>query len=184
MPVLKLTCSLRENLAAMKALFQGDNTFVTRETESPSGLRCAVFFIDGMVNNLAINQSIIRPLVACDRPAADADLLAHTVIQINDSKVVPDEQQMLSALLYGDTVILTEGDARPVVVNTKGFSVRWRPSRTTSACCAARAKASLRRLCPTWPSSGGGSTTPGSNFPFPAWLGAPTPWSVYVTSRA
>lgn len=124
MAELILTRSLRENLAAMNALFQGDNTLVTRETRSPAGLRCAVFFIDGMVNNLAINQSIIRPLVACDRPTADADLLAHTVIQINDSKVVPDPQQMLSALLYGDTVILTEGDARPVVVNTKGFSVR------------------------------------------------------------
>lgn len=49
---------------------------------------------------------------------------AHTVIQINDSRVEPDSDAMLSSLLYGDTVILTEGDARPVVVNTKGFSLR------------------------------------------------------------
>lgn len=124
MPSIKLTPSLDGNLAAMQALFQGDNTFVFRETRSPAGLRCAVFFLDGMVNNLAINQSIIRPLVGFPQKNADADTLARTVIQINDCKVVPDETQMLSALLYGDTVILTEGDARPVVVNTKGFSVR------------------------------------------------------------
>lgn len=121
---LELTRSLAGNLAAMRALFQNDNTFVTRETQSPAGLHCAVFFLDGMVNNLAINQSIIRPLVCSTLPKADADTLARTVIQINDSKIVPDVSQMLSALLYGDTVILTEGDARPVVVNTKGFSVR------------------------------------------------------------
>lgn len=124
MSALKLTRSLAENLAAMRALFENDNTFVSRETRSPSGLHCAVFFFDGMVNNLAINQSIIRPLVAADRKSADADLLAHTIIQINDSRVEPDSDNMLSALLYGDTVILTEGDARPVVVNTKGFSLR------------------------------------------------------------
>ena len=124
MSALKLTRSLAENLAAMRALFENDNTFVSRETRSPSGLHCAVFFFDGMVNNLAINQSIIRPLVAADRKSADADLLAHTIIQVNDSRVEPDPDNMLSALLYGDTVILTEGDARPVVVNTKGFSLR------------------------------------------------------------
>ena len=124
MSALKLTRSLVENLAAMRALFENDNTFVSRETRSPSGLHCAVFFFDGMVNNLAINQSIIRPLVAADHKSADADLLAHTIIQINDSRVEPDSDNMISALLYGDTVILTEGDARPVVVNTKGFSLR------------------------------------------------------------
>lgn len=124
MSALKLTRSLAENLAAMRALFENDNTFVSRETRSPAGLHCAVFFFDGMVNNLAINQSIIRPLVASDRKSADAGLLAHTVIQINDSRVEPDSDAMLSSLLYGDTVILTEGDARPVVVNTKGFSLR------------------------------------------------------------
>ena len=124
MPKLTLTASLTENIQQMKALFAGDNTFVARKTESPEGLQCAVFFLDGMVNNLAINQSIIRPLVACDAPRLSADRLATTVIQINDSRVEPDVTKMLSSLLYGDTVILTEGDARPVVVNTKGFSVR------------------------------------------------------------
>lgn len=124
MPKLTLTASLSENIQQMKALFAGDNTFIARKTESPEGLQCAVFFLDGMVNNLAINQSIIRPLVACDAPRLSADRLATTVIQINDSRVEPDVTKMLSSLLYGDTVILTEGDARPVVVNTKGFSVR------------------------------------------------------------
>lgn len=124
MPTLTLSPTLSVNLDRMRALFEGDNTFVARVTESPSGLRCAVFFLDGMVNNLAINQSIIRPLVAFDGSYTNADTLARTVIQINDSRVETDPDSMLSSLLYGDTVILTEGDARPVVVNTKGFSVR------------------------------------------------------------
>lgn len=123
MPLI-LTDSLSSNTAQLQALFAGDNTFVVRHTQSPSGLRCAVFFLDGMVNALAINQSIIRPLVSAQRSTLTADELAAAVIQINDAKVVPEPDAMLSALLYGDTVILTEGDPRPVVVNTKGFSMR------------------------------------------------------------
>ena len=111
---LTLTDSLEQNIEAMQTLFAHDNTFVVRRTESPAGLRCAVFFLDGMVNALAINQSIIRPLVRADRSRLTADALMQTVIQVNDAKVVPDTDQMLSALLYGDTVILTEGDPRPV----------------------------------------------------------------------
>lgn len=121
---IELTTDLDRSIAAMQAQFAGDNTFITREVRSPAGLRCAVFFFDGMVNALAINQSIIRPLMNAKAPRLSADTLAQSVIEINDSRVEPDLDRMLASFLYGDTVILTEGDARPVVVNTKGFSTR------------------------------------------------------------
>lgn len=124
MPMLVFSRSLAANLAAMQTLFREDNTLIVRETRSPAGLRCAVFFFDGMVDGDAINLSIIRPLVESERKTADAETLAYTVIQSNDSRVEPDTDKMLSALLYGNTVILTEGDARPVVADTKNFSVR------------------------------------------------------------
>ena len=92
--------------------------------KNKNGLTCAVCFFDGMVNNLAINQSIIRPIVSCYENKVTAETLAETIIQINDSIVQPDLNKMLSAMMYGDTVILTEGEDKPVVVNTKGFSVR------------------------------------------------------------
>lgn len=124
MPEIQLTCSLSANLDAMRTLFANDSTFIVRETRSPSGFCCAVFFIDGMVNSLAINQSVIRPLVTEKRKKADADMLAKTILQADDSRIETDTNTMLSALLYGDTIILTEGEARAVVVNTKGFVVR------------------------------------------------------------
>lgn len=121
---IEFTTDLDHNVAVLKQQFEGDNTFVTRETRSPSGLRCAVFFFDGMVNALAINQSIIRPLMNAKLPRASSETLVQSVIEINDSRVEPDLNLMLASFLYGDTVILTEGDDRPVVVNTKGFSTR------------------------------------------------------------
>lgn len=124
MAEIKFTTSLEHNIQVLKNIFKDDNTFITRKAKSKNGLSCAVCFFDGMVNNLAINQSIIRPIVSCYESTVTAETLAETIIQINDSIVQTDLNKMLSAMMYGDTVILTEGESRPVVVNTKGFSVR------------------------------------------------------------
>ena len=125
--IAAFSADLDENVRTLQALFEGDNTFVTRLVESRAAphLRCAVFFFDGMVKNLAINQSVLRPIADWDGGApVSAEVLAHRISQVNDSRVEPDPAKMLSSFLYGDTVIFTDGDPRPVVVNTKGFSLR------------------------------------------------------------
>lgn len=124
MESISFSTDLETNIRLMQTIFQGDNTLVLRRTQSPNGLRCAVFFFDGMVNGLAINQSVIRPLVCCDKPYLTAEELAQTTLQINDSRVETSVDKMFASFLYGDTVVFTEGDAMPVVVNTKGFAMR------------------------------------------------------------
>ena len=66
-----------------------------------------------MVNALAINQSIIRPLMNAKLPRTSSETLVQSVIEINDSRVEPDLNLMLASFLYGDTVILTEGGRPP-----------------------------------------------------------------------
>ena len=124
MEQITFSTDLESNIRLMKAIFQGDNTFVTRRAVGHKGLSCAVFFFDGMVNNIAINQSVVRPIVCADCERVTADELAGTILQVNDSRVETDTNKLFASFLYGDTVVFTEGDARPVVVNTKGFSVR------------------------------------------------------------
>lgn len=121
---VNFTDDLSDNIRALQAIFSGDNTFITRLIHSPSGLTAAVFFFDGMVSNAAVNESVIRPLVCAPTAGLTAEAIAHGVLQVNDCKIVPDTDAMLSALLYGDTVVLVEGDRHPIVVNTKGFALR------------------------------------------------------------
>lgn len=121
---IRFSTELEQNIRLMQSLFQGDNTFVTRRAQSPNGLSCAVFFFDGMVNSIAINESIIRPIVCSDYRTANAETLAQSILQVNDSRVETDPDKLFASFLYGDTVIFTEGECRPVVVNTKGFAMR------------------------------------------------------------
>ncbi|MDY3617417.1 spore germination protein [Agathobaculum sp.] len=124
MDEIVFSTDLEHNIRLMQDLFQGDNTMVVRRAQSPKGLTCAAFFFDGMVNAIAINQSVIRPIVSSERKRATAEELAQTILQVNDSRVETDLSKLFASFLYGDTVVFTEGDARPVVVNTKGFAMR------------------------------------------------------------
>lgn len=123
---LKFTADLDENIAMMKRIFEGDNTFIVREVQGQGGprLRCALFFFDGMVESSAINLSLVRPITAWDGGPVSIDQLVHSVIQIDDCPLDPGMDKVFSAFLYGDTVVLVDGDPRPAVVNTKGFAKR------------------------------------------------------------
>lgn len=124
MDQITFSTDLEQNILLMQNLFQGDDTLVIRRAVGHNGLFCAVFFFDGMVDSLAINQSIIRPIVISERASASADVLSDTILQVNDSRVETDINKLFTAFLYGDSIVLIQGDARPVIVNTKGFALR------------------------------------------------------------
>ncbi len=121
---LVFTTRLDENIQSMKRLFAGDNTFICRVVENGAGLRCALFFFDGMVESQSINLSLVRPISAWSGGTVDIDRLVARVIQIDDCPIDPGLDKLLEACLYGDTIVLVDGDARPAVVNTKGFAKR------------------------------------------------------------
>ena len=124
MQKITFTENLAHNIALMQSVFEGDDTFIVREATGRNGLHCAMFFFDGMVDSFTINESLVRPVLLSDRRRASADELAGRILQADDCRVETDMDKALAAFLYGDTLVLTEGDARPLVVNTKGFARR------------------------------------------------------------
>ena len=185
MEQITFSTDLESNIRLMQAIFQGDNTFVTRRAAGHKGLCCAVFFFDGMVNNIAINQSVIRPIVCADCAEATADELARTILQINDSRVETDTDKLFAAFLYGDTVVFTEGDARPVVVNTKGFAVRAASEPENERVLSGPREGFTECFMPNLALIPPPSERPGgSNSPSCVWARAPTPWSACAIWRA
>lgn len=58
METITFTADLERNIRMMQELFRNDDTLIIRRAIGQNGLRCALFFFDGMVNSLAINQSL------------------------------------------------------------------------------------------------------------------------------
>ena len=57
METITFTADLERNIRMMQELFRNDDTLIIRRAIGQNGLRCVLFFFDGMVNSLAINQS-------------------------------------------------------------------------------------------------------------------------------
>ncbi len=126
---ISFSSSLDENIELFSKIFENDNTFVYRiiQNRNIASLRCAIFFFDGMVSALSINESIVEPIAMFESPhpiAINSALVATQIIEGNDTKQVLDIEKMMNAFLYGDTVVFVDGDATPIVVNTKGFMTR------------------------------------------------------------
>ncbi|MFI3226445.1 MAG: spore germination protein [Clostridia bacterium] len=126
---LYLEKSMQKNIDMMQELFENDNTFVIRKIKLNTKMHkeVAVLFFDGMVNNLSIAESIIEPLLNLkdqDLLQMNAKNIAKSVLEINDAVVTDNMPEILGKFLYGDSVILVDGDACAIVVNTKGFTMR------------------------------------------------------------
>lgn len=124
-----LSKKLDENIEMFKEIFKNDNTFRFRYIQSNvySDLRCAIIFFDGMVNNGAINESIVEPIQLYNPKVSirkDSKLVLEQIIEINEAKVDNNLSTILDSVLFGDTLILIDGDNSGVIANTKGFSTR------------------------------------------------------------
>lgn len=123
---LQFTTDLEYNIRQMKQLFAHDSTFICREIKGRGepAIRAALFFFDGMVNSESINLALVRPISRSTQASMPMDALIREVLQTDDCTLNPPTDKLFTAFLYGDAIILVDGDSRPVVVNTKGFAKR------------------------------------------------------------
>ena len=113
------------DLAAFRELFRLDGTFRVREFRMRTGVRCALLYLDGMVSNEAIYEAVVRPAMNAEAAAGDpAVFLRERVLYAADVKSGDRVRDLLRAILYGDSVLLSEGAETALVINTKGFRTR------------------------------------------------------------
>ena len=107
---LPVSSSLETNLKYISDLFKGDKTVKIRRFSSPSvpGLRAGVIFIDGLSNDIIINQNIIAPLVcfsgASSLPSGEGLIKAVSeyILFGDDISFSSDLEELTDAFLTGD----------------------------------------------------------------------------------
>lgn len=120
-----LTGDFGTDFEMLRELFRLDGTFRFREVRAGAGMRCALLYLDGMVNNELIYNAVIRPLLLSEPAKGDpAQWLLETALYAGDVKAGAKVRDLLRALLYGDSVLLVEGAATALLINTKGFRTR------------------------------------------------------------
>ena len=123
----KISKNLNENIRYLKDIFKNDSTFIVRPLETRAGQRCCVFFCDGMVSTPVVNDSVVRPVVSWNEkilPGSEIADLKTKVLFANDIKIAKTFDDAISAILYGDTLLVIEGADMALIINTKGFALR------------------------------------------------------------
>lgn len=124
-----LSTKLLENVEVVKKIFNMDDNLIERyfENHLDSGISCCIFYSDGMADNKIINESIIYPLQTSTTKKSSTsiiDILANQVLRINDIKKTTNIEDIIQAIVYGDTVFFVEGSADALILNTKSFLLR------------------------------------------------------------
>ncbi len=122
-----LHSSIDENIAYIKTIFLNDDILRVRELYMLSGRKCALFFLDGMVNNVSLNESVVRPLLTYEGGVpleGISDFSCLHILFAAEATVQTSVEEMLRSLLYGDTLIIFDSDTKAVTLNTKGWRTR------------------------------------------------------------
>lgn len=125
----KLLPDFEANLAVMQEIFGADKTVLMHRfaptVQGKTALRCCLFCVDGMVNSLLINENIIKPVVLHHPDnKIQGDILTYLeqrVIQANETRQSDLFDDIIYALLYGDTIVFCQGSEKALIIGSKGF---------------------------------------------------------------
>ena len=126
----KVSAVLEENIAYLQQTFGQDKTVKQHRFQplAVGGLCCCIFFVDGMVDSIRINESIIQPVCTLEAAPGEGvshlDFLLRQVLQVNETQKEDRMEALLRALLYGDTILFLEGSTQALILGSKGFAKR------------------------------------------------------------
>jgi spore germination protein KA len=134
---LKLTRSLKENVNIIKNIFQNDETLITRAFENiyMSNIKCCVMFFSNMIDKKDINEYIIKPLMNSEIFSSDfqmsgvkypsvIEMVARRVVISSNLEKNNDVNTIAEKLLYGSSLVMIDGEAEALLVNTRGWKIR------------------------------------------------------------
>ncbi|WNS41690.1 spore germination protein [Paenibacillus sp. MMS20-IR301] len=124
---------LDDTVALFRTIFNNDGTLRVRVIESRNELpvRCGLVYVDGMIDRDLIQNGITRPVMShkfreedCSDAAGLMEVIRKEVIDISDTMVSTDQDELVGAIVSGKTVFLLDGYAGALIVNAQGWETR------------------------------------------------------------
>ncbi len=122
----KLSSSFEDNIKMIEEMFDGDDTIVRRNFQSKHGLKLYIFYSDGLVNSVVLNEHIMQPLLECEvKKCHDSiDNLLNHIINVSETKIVSKLKDIVQAVNYGDTIMFVDGQDDAIIMSSKAFFMR------------------------------------------------------------
>lgn len=121
-------------LEQLENLFRGaDDVKIRLVTLGEDGVEAAVLYIEGLVDSVRIEASLLRPLLEWSGQASPAErrsvgrtpeLLARRVLAASEVTLVRELEEGCEALLQGDAVFVLRGDRQGLRITNRGWQSR------------------------------------------------------------
>ncbi|WP_206459082.1 spore germination protein [Anaerovorax sp. IOR16] len=124
-----ISINLEDNVAKLHEIFGSDTTIKFRRFQNQKNpkIKCCILFVDGMIDNVLINEHIIEPIML-NKQLRDKDNLLETleekVLFTNDIIKSNQLTPLISEVLSGNTILLVDGCNYGLSLSTRGWSMR------------------------------------------------------------
>lgn len=120
---------IERDIALFQEIFKKDSVLRIKRIRARKGIHidCAVLFMDGMTDSDQLNEAVIRPLLVVDVPSLSdcaAEYIESQILFARDTKKISDISEILSAVLYGEALLLIDGSRTAITVDVKGWRTR------------------------------------------------------------
>ena len=119
-----LSPMLEENRAMLERVFSGDGTYICRSFSSSKGNSFFAAYFDGLVNNIVVYESVLRPIMELALPLTRFDELSDRVVVNTETAILSTAKDCFDAMMMGDCIVFADGYPFALSANTKGFPVR------------------------------------------------------------
>jgi len=126
-----ITGDFNKDIQRLKDIFKDDQTIVFRVfSNKDNTINCCITFVDTMVDKGIINEHIIEPIMECSINNDEVQkgnlirYLSKSVMSSNDIEMVFTEEDIVTNILYGNTLFFCEGSEGGLVIDTKGWKTR------------------------------------------------------------
>lgn len=124
---VRLCGDVNRDILIFKTIFNLDAVLRIREVTIGKRTTCFLIYMDGMVNSAMLGETIVEALVESHLPntvKTDCNYIAKNILFANEVSATESLPDMLRAILYGDTVLIVNGDTMALTINTKGWRTR------------------------------------------------------------
>ena len=122
----KLSNSLKYNIDYIKYIFSDCGDIVYRDFFA--GCNMCLVYVDNIINNVAVEESILTNLMNRSVMRGEGDSFIEKslreVVSVKDVTKIYTFDDIVTAVLSGDTVILCDGANSAIQASTKGFPTR------------------------------------------------------------
>lgn len=125
---MKLNMGFEENIKVMDNLLSNDPTLKIRDFENRAGgLRCRLYFCDGMVSSQLLMDGVVRPVTEYDGElprGKTLDYISLVALGLPEVKWTEETEEMIASVTYGDALLFAEGQGGCLIIGCKNFPYR------------------------------------------------------------